>query len=125
VIGSALTAVPDQAAPASAAELADDHRKFMAQHQDLEFLRRGRASSQMSANTFRTARYANDQSKWPLPSTRQQSAEPSQMAVGGAPGSVCEPYALLVLARSVGDEDLDHVILDHVGNAAPAFEEAP
>jgi hypothetical protein len=36
-----------------------------------------------------------------------------------------ELATLLVLARSVGDEDLDHVILDHVGNAAPAFEEAP
>ena len=29
----------------------------------------------------------------------------------------------LALARSVGDDDLDHVILDHVGNAAPAVKE--
>jgi hypothetical protein len=36
-----------------------------------------------------------------------------------------ELAALLVLARSVGDENLDHVILHRVGDAAPAFEEAP
>jgi hypothetical protein len=28
-----------------------------------------------------------------------------------------------VLARSVGDDDLDHVILDYVGNAAPPVKE--
>ena len=44
---------------------------------------------------------------------------------------VCKPgleveielAAPLALARGVGDEDLDHVILDHIGNAAPAVEE--
>src|SRR6266516_3562947 len=57
------------------------------------FERRGRAGSQTSANTFRTARYANGQNKQPSPRPRQQSAEPSQMAVGGKPRLVCEPYA--------------------------------
>jgi len=44
-----------------------------------------------------------------------------------SPGSdvEIELAALLVLARSVGDEDLDYVILDRVGDAAPAFEEVP
>ncbi len=36
-----------------------------------------------------------------------------------------ELAALLVLARSVGDEDLDHLILDQVGNAAPEVEVVP
>jgi 2-methylcitrate dehydratase PrpD len=31
----------------------------------------------------------------------------------------------LALAGSVGDDDLDHVILDHVANAAPAAEKVP
>jgi hypothetical protein len=31
--------------------------------------------------------------------------------------------APLTLTRGVGDEDLDHVILDHVGNAAPEVKE--
>ncbi len=31
----------------------------------------------------------------------------------------------LPLARSVGDDDLDHAILDLVGNAAPTVEEVP
>jgi hypothetical protein len=33
--------------------------------------------------------------------------------------------APLGLTGSVGDDDLDHVILDHVGDAAPAVEELP
>jgi hypothetical protein len=36
-----------------------------------------------------------------------------------------ELAAPLALARSVGDDDLDHVIVDLVGNAAPAMEEVP
>ena len=43
----------------------------------------GRSSSQTSANRFRTARYANDQSKRPSPRPRQQNAEPSRMSVDG------------------------------------------
>ena len=33
--------------------------------------------------------------------------------------------AALTLGRSVGNDDLDQVILDHVGNAAPAVKEVP
>ena len=36
-----------------------------------------------------------------------------------------ELAAPLALARSVGDNHFDHVILDLVGNAAPAVEEIP
>jgi hypothetical protein len=36
-----------------------------------------------------------------------------------------ELSAPLALAWSVGDEDLDHIIRDRVGNAAPAVEEVP
>jgi hypothetical protein len=44
-----------------------------------------------------------------------------------APGFEVEPELAppLPLVRSVGDDDLDHVILDLVGNAAPAVEEVP
>jgi hypothetical protein len=48
-------------------------------------------------------------------------------------GVMCSPglevelelAAPLALATSVGDDDLDHVIVDLVGNAAPAMEEVP
>ena len=44
-----------------------------------------------------------------------------------APGFEVEPELAppLPFVTSVGDDDLDHVILDLVGNAAPAVEEGP
>jgi hypothetical protein len=45
-------------------------------------------------NRFRTAKYANDQSRQPSLDTHSESAEPSQVAVGEGGGRVFEPYAL-------------------------------
>ena len=44
-----------------------------------------------------------------------------------SPGLVVEAElaAPLALGRSVGDDDLDRVIVDLVGNAAPPVEEVP
>jgi len=36
-----------------------------------------------------------------------------------------ELAAPLALGRSVGDDDLDHAVVELVGNAAPAVEEVP
>ena len=58
------------------------------------FERRGRASSQTSANRFRTARYANDQTKQPSLDD-DSNAEPSHIDLAGEPGRVYEPYACL------------------------------
>jgi hypothetical protein len=57
------------------------------------FERRGRASSQTSANRFRTARYANDQSKQPSLDHDSKSADPSQVAVGEQPDEFANPTA--------------------------------
>jgi hypothetical protein len=55
------------------------------------FERRGRASSQTSVNRFRTARYANDQSKQPSLDHDSKSAEPRQLAVGESPDGFANP----------------------------------
>jgi hypothetical protein len=54
------------------------------------FERRGRASNQTSASTFRTARYANDQSKQPS-RPDSKSAEPRWSGRGRTAGRVCDP----------------------------------
>ena len=61
------------AASASAGSLPTKHRQFMAQHQDLELLRATRPRQQPDQREqVPPARYANDQSKQPLPQARQQ-----------------------------------------------------
>jgi hypothetical protein len=65
VSDSTLPATPDQPASTSAAELADATSRvsWRSTRISSSFDRRGRDSSQTSANRFRTTRYANDQSK--------------------------------------------------------------
>jgi hypothetical protein len=58
----------------------------------------------------------------PLGSVEELELETRVMRSPGLEVEV-ELAAPLALARSVGDEDLDHAILHHVGNAAPEVKE--
>jgi hypothetical protein len=66
------------------------------------FERRGRPSSQTSANRFRTTRYTNDQSKTALPrSTTARETNLASRTLRRAAGRVCEPYALALMDVSL------------------------
>ena len=60
----------------------------------------------------------------PLGSVDQLQLETRAMCSPGLEVEV-EFAAPLALGRSVGDDDLDRVIVDLVGNAAPPVEEVP
>jgi hypothetical protein len=65
----------------------------VAQHQDLELLRATRPRQQPHGREqvpHGEIRERSEQAA--LPQARQQEREPSQMAAGGEPGRVCEPY---------------------------------
>jgi len=53
---------------------------------------RGRPSSHRSASTFRTARYANDQSKQPSLDHDSKSPNLAKWPCSGRQDEVCEPY---------------------------------
>ena|SRR6266508_1755523 len=68
-------------------------RQFMAQYQNLELIRATRPPQQhRSANTFRTARYANDQSKQPSLDHDSKSPNLAKWPCSGRQDEVCEPY---------------------------------
>jgi hypothetical protein len=81
--------------------------------------RRGRASSQTSANRFRTTRYANDQSKQPSFNHDGKRAEPSQVTVGEEADEFANPTRRTTISSSLelSDRERKSTICSNQRNA--------